>query len=627
MVFSQKIGIFVAVALLLAAAPVRTQTREADIKYKLAQSYERGGDYESAVKLFEEVYQKDSSNYILFEALRRSYMQLKRYPDAIALVQQKLTTMPKDLNLLAELGTLYNLDSNPTKANECWETAITSAPNNEMTYRIVSNAMVESRLFEDAEKNYERGRTALGKPTLYASDLAYLYGVTLTYPQATKEYLNLLQEEPGQLATIQSRMAAYIGNTDGLAAATKVVEEAQKASSSNPELLQLQAWLYMEGKRFDAAYDVYRRLDKIENANGMEVYNFGERALREKSYAAAARAFADVITTNPGFSMMPQTKFGYARAMEDSTEDKDTLKIFGDLDPYITNGMASDIERKRFAGAIAEYQKVAADYPKTDIAAGALLRIATLKFEREFDLEGARTALEEISLKYMTFGSIAQEARLMLGDVYLSSGDIEKASATFGGLTDFRTVSEDTRERASFRLAQIDYLQGKFSGSLKKLADLTKNPQANITNEALLLNMFVQENAQQDSVALMIFAKSELQEREHKFAEALAGFGSLKKTHPNAPLADESLIRTGDIYTAMGKYREAIASYDTLIAVSPESVTLDKAMLKIGKIYQIGLNDNQNAVQAYQQLLIKYPNSIYASEARKQIRAMRGDTL
>jgi outer membrane protein assembly factor BamD (BamD/ComL family) len=39
------------------------------------------------------------------------------------------------------------------------------------------------------------------------------------------------------------------------------------------------------------------------------------------------------------------------------------------------------------------------------------------------------------------------------------------------------------------------------------------------------------------------------------------------------------------------------------------------------------LNDIEKAKQSYQDVLIKYPGSIYVVEARKRYRALRGDNL
>ena len=109
------------------------QKADNDIKFRLAQSYERGGDFESALKIYTELYAKDSTNVVIFDALRRGYLQLKRYDDVIALVQRSLARNPNDISLLAQLGTFYMQKTDELRANESWVRALATAPDQEQT--------------------------------------------------------------------------------------------------------------------------------------------------------------------------------------------------------------------------------------------------------------------------------------------------------------------------------------------------------------------------------------------------------------------------------------------------------------------------------------------------------------
>jgi outer membrane protein assembly factor BamD (BamD/ComL family) len=59
----------------------------------------------------------------------------------------------------------------------------------------------------------------------------------------------------------------------------------------------------------------------------------------------------------------------------------------------------------------------------------------------------------------------------------------------------------------------------------------------------------------------------------------------------------------------------------------PESTVLDRTVIKIAEVYQFGTKDFPNAIASYQKLLEQYPHSIYAGEARKRIRELRGDNI
>src|SRR5215831_11500087 len=115
-------------------APSQVQTGGNDIKFRLAQSYERSGDIEAAVKLYEELYARDSTNLLIFDALRRTYPQLKRYDDLLELVQRAVKRSPGDITLVAELGSVYVHTSDEKQAFAAWDRAIALDPKHETTY-------------------------------------------------------------------------------------------------------------------------------------------------------------------------------------------------------------------------------------------------------------------------------------------------------------------------------------------------------------------------------------------------------------------------------------------------------------------------------------------------------------
>ena len=251
---------------LLGCAAALPQAREPDIKFRLAQSYEQSGDFETAARLYEELLAKDPTNFLVIDALHRDYIQLKKYDAAIALVTGVIQRSPNDILWLSRLGTLYNYKADDAKATAAWNRAIEVDPAHESTYRGVAASMMEARLFDRAIEVYQRGRTACKNPALFTNDIAYLYTITLNYPAATKEYLNLIRQNPTQLAYTQSRIAVYIVRPDGLKAATSVVEEAAKGEALNQQIQQLLAWVYMEARQYDRAYEVYKLLDANMNA-------------------------------------------------------------------------------------------------------------------------------------------------------------------------------------------------------------------------------------------------------------------------------------------------------------------------------------------------------------------------
>jgi TolA-binding protein len=214
----------------------------------------------------------------------------------------------------------------------------------------------------------------------------------------------------------------------------------------------------------------------------------------------------------------------------------------------------------------------------------------------------------------------------LMGKVYVMQGNLEKAAEKFQWLNDSRSVSTDTRERASFGLAEIDFFKGNFKDAISRLQTLTKNPASETTNDALALLIFIQEN-QQDENVLKKYSAALFLKKQRQFEQAVEVFQTIVKANPTSEIVEEILINIGDIYSITNRFNDAIAVYEKLKNDFPESIMSDNSQMKIGFVYQYGLKEIDKAIGAYQTVLEKFPNSIYSAEARRHIRELRGDIL
>jgi N-acetylmuramoyl-L-alanine amidase len=91
-----------------------------------------------------------------------------------------------------------------------------------------------------------------------------------------------------------------------------------------------------------------------------------------------------------------------------------------------------------------------------------------------------------------------------------------------------------------------------------------------------------------------------------------------------APVAAESM---GDLYVEMGRlfhnsadFQSAIEHYQYVVSQYPGTSMARESALAIGNAYLEGLNDPDQAVEAFRALLEKYPGSPQSSEARKKLK-------
>jgi tetratricopeptide (TPR) repeat protein len=596
-------------------------------KLRLAQSLERSGEYERAARLYEDLYKRSPLNFVFFDGLHRMYMQLKEYNEAIALVQVRLARQPMDLTLLSTLGEDYLRAGKETEAHEAWERALATDAKNPNVYRFISNTLFQNRLFSEGTDVLLRGRKFIGKENLFATELGYAYTILGKYTEATKEYVHALKENPTNLSFVETRIASYTAKPEGLGLAIAAVQGEIQDDKKNVALYRLLAWLYLEGKQFEDAFSVYRLIDQLSSSAGQELLGFASRAFKESAYRVSAQAYKEVIERYPATQLTPAAKFGYARAIEELSAKNDSAASIGTGErPQSEEQFPASEAHPTYAGAIAYYNEIVHDYLGSEFALQSLYRIGLIKFDKFFDIDSALQTLDQIDRQFPN-SRMAAEVSLKAAEILVAKGDLAKAGERLSRVRETPVSTQGEKDRATFALAEIDYFQGSYDSALVKLNSLVSNLSADIANDAILLQGFIKEHRTKNEVVLKEYARAELLERQRKLSEAAAILEKLVSIETSSPIADDALLKLGELQRKMGDPMRALSTYQRLVTEHPESILRDEAQFAIGEIYEQVLKDKQKAIVAYEELLEKYPTSLYLDEVRKRIRQLRGDAL
>jgi tetratricopeptide (TPR) repeat protein len=597
---------------------------------RMAQSYERSGDFRNAARLFEELYNRDPENFAYFDGFRRSLVQLREYDRAIRITESRLLSNPRDLNLRSILGTMYYRADLHEKAFQTWDEALAMEPTNMVSYQLVAGQMIENRLLEQAISVYEHGREKVGQPYLFANDLAYLHSATMNYRGAALEYLLLLEHMPQQLSFIQSRMSMYLLRNEGLGQAIEITK--QKAGQ-NPEKIQFQrllAWLYREAKDFGNALEIYRALDHSQNARGSELFSFAQTAFREREFTISAQAYDDIIKQYPDFDRIAFVRYGYARCIEEITVRADSLLWTASPVPPPVNTERINEMRSSYDSVLKAYDAIVNDYPGTPAAGQAMHRTGLIYYYWYFDLDGAIETLQEVARLYGR-GEIFMDAVATIADIYIVRGMFEEARREYHRLLRSTQTTEEYRDHAQFRLAEMAFFEGEFDAALDSLRILVQKSQSSYANDAILLQSFILENREplirgvRSDDALNLYARSMHQRRQQRYSESIATLEHIVHEYPRALLLDDALISAGDMYFSMRRFEDAIKMYARVRELDDKSILRDRALMRIAEVYQYGLANVAKAIETYEELLIAYPRSLFVTEARKRIRLLRGD--
>ena len=574
---------------------------------RLAQEFESTGAWERAMHVYEELHLADTSNLVYYDGLVRSCVQLKEYDRAIALVGQRLVIQPRDPALLCTLAGLHYDAGREATADSVWNAALGSDRRNAALFHLVASEMLEHRLYDKAIHTYLAGRVSSGDDAAFASELANLYAILQRYPQATAEYLLRLRRSPDQLAFVQSQIAAFFTKPQALEQAAVVVRTEVERMPRDIPVRRFLAWLESENHEYDAALIEYDRIDELVNANGGELASFAQRMQLEHAHRQAAAAYRLLLSRPIDRALVPMCRFGEARAIEDLSADTSAVPSAACPSP---------------ADAVCLYERVAADYGGTDLAAQATYRIGLIRLNRFFDLNGAGEAFARVR-EMPRRNTLPLDAALRMGEVDVARNDLVRARADFAMV--WHEPFATYRDQALFRLAELDYFEGRFDSSLARLARFKTDVSGDLANDALMLLYFIQENIGGPPEALTAFARADLLVRQRKLSEAFEQFRNLVARFPQALLSDDAQMRLGEIAVALGRSSEALSAFHVVADSMTTSIWKDRARFRIGEVYDRLLRDIPRAIEAYENLLADFPTSLFADEARSRIRLLRGD--
>ena len=223
---------------------------------------------------------------------------------------------------------------------------------------------------------------------------------------------------------------------------------------------------------------------------------------------------------------------------------------------------------------------------------------------------------------------VQAECKLDLGDVTLITGNIWDASLLYSQV-EKAFKYDPVGQEAKFRNAKLSYYNGDFKWAKAQLDVLKGATSKLIANDAMDLSLLIGDaiNVDTNEVPLQMFASADLLIIQNKIPQALARMDSINIVFDNHSLADDIYYKKGTIFLKQNKLKEALEAFQRVVDTYGEEIFGDDAMFKIAEIYQYNLNDAEKAKASYQDMLTKYPASVYTVEARKRFRKLRGDLI
>ncbi len=569
-------------------------------KIKLAETYEKNGDYQNAARLWKEMYDIRPEREEFFYGVIRTNKALNQFKDLIPFIENHLR-IKKSASLYALYGEILWLTGSFDEAAKKWNQAIETFPNDNQTYIDVAAIQISLRLFERAINTYKTGRENLKNSSIFSDELSQLYTILNNYKEGTEEILKYFEESRNQPIT-QGRINALIGSTESKSYILDVLRKRYR-NSDDPEYRRLFAWYLRLINDYNGAFEQYKQIDKLVNAKGYEILNFANNSLRDGEYSIALEAYAYLIDQGKTNTFFQNALFGYAKTLELSIMKEEKLS------------------KSKVLEIIERYRRIISEFPNSQNSDEAYIRIANLFLYQLNEPEKAANELNTL-LKVSGNRRITATASNLLGNIYLITNKLDDAKQLFSIISKkFAKISPEESSLALFKLAEIEYFSGNIDSAYDKYVEISNLSNTDVANDAIERIMFIDQNRNFNK-AFAIFTKAELYELQKNYQLAVQNYQSAYESAPLSNLAELSLVRIAQIQFLQSKFLETIKTMELLLEKYKETIYGDLALITIANSYYAE-NNYDTAVEKYTDLLAKYPRSIYLEEARNKIKAIR----
>lgn len=581
-------------------------------RFLLGKNYEQIGEFEKALVIFRELHDTYPENRDYIAALNGMYLKLKRYDDALELIENQLKKQPRSISYHGELGKIYYLMGEEQKAYNAWESIFEKMDYHEDAYRIISNYALEMRSFTKAVEYLEKGKEVSAAPINYSYQLGDLYALMMAYKKATEEYLAVLEERPQQYRSMENRILRYCDKPNALEQTLSVFLSKEHLSENAQRIL---ASLYIEAEEYENAFQVYRNLDIGIESQGLEILNFAQQMFTKKKYGVASDAYKYMVENYPNSPYISNIKLGYAKTLHAQVEEK-----WQEKNPLWKPYYKPEVpDSGKYAEVIAAYFEIAELYEKSEVAAEAILNIGQLYLEMG-KLNAAQDEFFKIK-KDMRNSRSAPKAYIELARIFLLKNDLSNASSYLQKAIDSRLASEETKNIAKYQLIRIAFFQHNFNIAKEKASEFLTTLNDDRSNDVLTMSLVINPTMN-DSASIVQFADAELKMEQYKFDNAIEDYSNIVGSSKSLLLSQLSHYRISEAYVAINRYNEAITVIDSILA-EKSPLYSDKALYLKGKIFQYGMNDYENALEIYEKLLAIFPDSLYLNKVREEILVLR----
>ncbi len=591
------------------AEPVKQTQQDQD--QELADEYYRRDDFAKAAELYKNLIKKKDRLVLNYQKYSNCLTQLQQWDDLEKLIKKIIKEQRETYTYPIDLALFYQNHKRPDKATT---TLLDLQPrirtSEEATLAAAEYAMQKGQAVW-AKDMFVGTRNYLKQPELFANQMAKVYQAMGDNDQMFAEVLGYLERESQPAYFVQATLQNLITKPEEYVALERLLLNRLSANPMSNNLTEILLWTYLQQKDFASAFVQARALDRRQNQEGQRTMEIAYLAIQNEDYQQAIRIYDYVILTWPGKQVALTAARQQLQVREtivkatypiDQDEVRQLIQGYKQLNALNSTPFFNKLENQRSM---------------------ALLHGFYLG-----QLDSAIALLQNIVTKNGYSQELLDKSKIDLGDLYVLTNEPWEATLLYSQVE--KTQKEQPLgHEAKLRNAKLNYYKGEFQLAQEHLDVLKIATSREIANDALDLSLKIQNNTVMDSAspALQAFSKVELLLFQNKTDQALSQLNQILTKFATDPIVDDVRWLRAKTYRRIKQTDLAIADLDSILKYQPDDIYGDDAQYTLGQIYELDLGDKKKAMVAYEAVLKAYPSSIFAADARKRFRTLRGDVL
>jgi tetratricopeptide (TPR) repeat protein len=589
--------------------PQQNKDREME---QLAKSYYQNQEYQKALELYTQLYEKYPQQYY-YTFYLNCLVELKNFKEAEKLIKQQSKISTANYRYIIDEAWLYKLTGNNKKASKLLNELIELLPAENNLVVQIANTMQSRGFYDEALQVYIKARQLPGNNYGYNFEIANIYQFNGDYNNMYDALLDYLSANPADMQRVKNQLQVLlrldVDNNLSDILKNKLLEKTQ-ANPDNLVYSDMLVWHAMQIKDFKLAFRQARAIDMRYNDKEKSVLEVGEIALSNKDYPTAVKAFEYVKNKKEKTPYYLQSYAGFyiAYVLQAEADPETGIEVYKDL----------QISGNKALGELGlNTQTLPIALKLANITA---FRLG--EYSKAIDLLETTLSIVNLSSKDKA------ELKLELANILLANNNVWDASLLYSQIeSDMK--DEPIGHEAKFRNARLFYYVGEYGWAKTKLDILKSATSKLIANDAIELSLFINNINEEDTTGLTLkeFGKADMLEYQIQYDSAIGRLNLIESQVIGSTARQYVIYKKAEIYIQTQNFLEADSLFSYLVSRFPESIKADNAVFKQAELQRLQFKNQLKAMELYLFLMTNYPESIYNNEARTHYRDLRENNL